>query len=181
MPDTLFIILSVLIYTGYGIFLANICRKKAIKKNRGPVTWTVLGLLFGVFAYIVLFSMSDLKDVPSHESQKINWIAAPGIILGIMYLLYSMVSIVLSFLDRTYTDVTSNFLFLILGIVFVTFSAAFKSRQRWGWFGYMLLLLLVAVLSIPNIDVYKAILGIFALGTLVFTFLPSVRKLYFPG
>jgi len=101
--------------------------------------------------------------------------------LGIMYSIYSVVSIVLSFLDRTYADVETNFLFLIIGIIFITISTAFKNRQKWGWFGYTLLLLLVVILSIPNIDIYKTILAVFALATMVFTFLPSIRKLYFTG
>jgi hypothetical protein len=181
MSDTVYGIIGVVIALAVASYFAYLCRKIAIKKNRGPVTWAILGFLLDIFAFIVLLMMSDLKEVPPKETQKINWIAAPGMIIGIMYLLYSVISIVLSFLDRTYADVGMNTLFMIIGIIFITFSTAFKNRQKWGWYGYTLLLLLVVILSIPNIDIYKAILAIFALGTMVFTFLPSVRKLYFAG
>ncbi len=181
MSDTVYGIIGVVIALAVAVYFSYLCRKIAIKKNRGPITWAILGFLFDFFAFFVLLMMSDLKKVPPQETQAINWIAAPGMIIGIMYLLYSIISIVLSFLDRTYADIGMNMLFMIIGIIFVTFSTAFKNRQKWGWFGYTILLFLVVILSIPNIDIYKTILAIFALGTMVFTFLPSIRKLYFPG
>jgi hypothetical protein len=181
MSDIIYGIIGVVIAFAVSAYFSYLCRKIAIKKNRGPITWAILGFLFEFFAFFVLSMMANLKETPSKETQEINWIAAPGIILGIMYSIYSVVSIVLSFLDRTYADIETNFLFLIIGIIFITISSAFKNRQKWGWFGYTLLLLLIIILSIPNIDIYKSILAIFALATMVFTFLPSIRKLYFTG
>ena len=37
-----------------GILCAIYCRKKAIEKGRGPLTWTILGFLFGIIALIVI-------------------------------------------------------------------------------------------------------------------------------
>jgi hypothetical protein len=179
MVDTIYGIICFLAFVGYGLLFAHLCRKKAIKKRRGSITWSILGFLFGIISFIVLSLSSELKEPPSSETQKINCLSSPGIVIGFMYLLYSVISIILSFLDRTYSDIEINILFFILGLVFLTFSFAFRNRQKYGWFGYTILLLLVAVLSALNFDIYKIILGVFAIATFAFTISPSVRKLYF--
>ena len=120
MSDTVYGIIGVVIALAVAVYFSYLCRKIAIKKNRGPITWAILGFLFDFFAFFVLLMMSDLKKVPPQETQAINWIAAPGMIIGIMYLLYSIISIVLSFLDRTYADIGMNMLFsCMFGVGFV--------------------------------------------------------------
>ena len=177
--STIYIILLIIVLAAHALIFSLLCRKLAEKKNRDINSWSVIGFLFGIFSYIVLFFMSELKEPPTSENQRLNWIATPGTIIGVMYLLYSIISIVLSFLDRTYSNVEINFLFFIVGVIFMVFATAFRSRQKWGWFGYTALLILIGIFSVFNIDTYKIILGILALGTLLFTVAPATRKLYF--
>lgn len=109
-----------------------------------------------------------------------------GIIFGSMYLLYSVVNIILSFLDRTQGDLGSNILFLIYGLPVVIFSTGFMNKQKWGWIGYTAILgviviyvLLGAFSIVGTFDVYGIIIGILSLTALVWILKPSVRKLYF--
>ncbi len=177
----IFDVIAVILIFGYDIYFAYLCRKKALKKNRDHLTWTVLGLLFGLIAHIVLSLSSDLKQPPSIDVKRINRLSITGIILSLMYLIYSVIGIILSMLDRTYADIETNFVFLIIGIIFIVVSVAFKQQQKWGWFGYILLLTLVILQSFRSMDLYMFVLAFGALITIIGATSSSVRKLYFPG
>ncbi len=126
------------------------------------------------------------KELVSESSEpvplQIRIIGWFGIILGSMYLIYSIVNIILSFLDRTQGDFLNNFLILIYGIPIVAFSAGFLNRQKWGWIGFTLILAIIIVLSIiGNKDLYGIILGLLSATALVWILTPSIRKQYFPS
>ncbi len=121
-------------------------------------------------------SISDDRDLPV-QIKILSWF---GIIFGSMYLLYSVVNIILSFLDRTQGDFGSNILFLLYGLPIVIFSTGFRNKQKWGWIGYTAILGLIVILTaLGTIDVYGIILGLLSLLALVWILTPSVRKLYF--
>ena len=103
-----------------------------------------------------------------------------GIIFGAMFMLYGVVSIVLSFMDRTYQGIGGNFVILIYGAPFIIASIGLKNLQKWGWFFYTGLMVLVLILTLfGQVDLYGIliiILMVLALGGMM---LPSVRKHYF--
>ena len=123
--------------------------------------------------------MSRAKDPTSIHIKILGWY---GIVFGCMYLLYAVVSIILSILDRTYADMESNFLIGFYGIPILVCSIGFKNYQRWGWIGYAAVLLIISIWSfIGLIDGYSIFVGIVTLAVLIQLFIPAVRKHYFPA
>jgi hypothetical protein len=103
-----------------------------------------------------------------------------GIILACTYLLWGIVSIVLSILDRTYKNIEQNFAILVYGVLILTFSVAFKSELRWGWFGYFGVMLFMVIWTAFNYsDIYGIIWGVLSFIALVGILIPPIRKHYF--
>lgn len=177
--DIFYIILLILVGLTVNILFAYLCRKKARAKNRDVAAWTVLGFLLEVIGFIILSLLETKPKPPTREQILLNRLSSMGYIFGTMYLIYAIVSIVLSILDRTYLDIEANIIFLIYGILFMTVSHGFKSRQKWGWFGYVILLALILILSVVGMDIYILVFGIPAILVLYYLFKPSVRRLYF--
>ena len=103
-----------------------------------------------------------------------------GILFGGMFVIYALVSIVLSFMDRTYQDFGANFMILVYGLPFIIASMGLKNLQKWGWILYTALMAMVLLMAVfGQIDLYGVliiILSILALGGMM---LPSVRKHFF--
>ena len=102
-----------------------------------------------------------------------------GIILACTYLLWGVVGGVLSVLDRTYKDIDQNLIIIFYGILIMIVSIAFKSVQKWGWYGLMLLLTFFIVWTLFSYtDIYGIIWGILSFAALVGVLSPQVRKHY---
>ena len=115
-------------------------------------------------------------DIPI-QVKILSWF---GIIFGSTFLLYSVVNIILSFLDRTQGELGTNILILLYGLPVIIFSTGFMNKQKWGWIGYTLVLIIIALLSAFGIkDVYGIIIGLMSVAALIWIMTPSVRKLYF--
>jgi hypothetical protein len=112
----------------------------------------------------------------------INIIAWFGICLAATYLLYGIISTVLTILDRSYKDIDQNIIIIFYGLPIMVLSIGFKNLQKWGWVGYLCVLIFATVWSAFHLfDIYGIILGILSLAALIGILLPSVRKHYFPG
>ena len=111
---------------------------------------------------------------------EVNILGWFGIILACTYLLWGIVSIVLSILDRTYKNIEQNIAILLYGLIIMTFSVAFRGELKWGWFGYFAVLLFMVVWSVFTYsDVYGIVWGVLSLVALVGILSPPVRKHYF--
>jgi O-antigen ligase len=118
------------------------------------------------------------------ESEKtplaIRILAWYGIIFSVTYFLVSVVSVVLSILDRTYKDIDKNFLIGLYGIPILIISLGFKSGQKWGWFGYSIFLIIVIVWSVLKYqDIYGIIIGLLSLIVLAGILAKPVRQRFF--
>ncbi len=103
-----------------------------------------------------------------------------GIIFSITFFLVAVVNIVLSILDRTYKDIGQNLFIGLYGIPILAFSLGFKNGQKWGWYGYSIILILVVIWSIPGYrDIYGILVGLFSLIVLAGILMPSVRRRFF--
>lgn len=103
-----------------------------------------------------------------------------GIALACTYLLWGVVGGVLSILDRTYKDIDKNLIIVFYGLVIMTASIAFKSVQKWGYYGLLMILTLIVVWTIFSYtDVYGIIWGVLSVVGLVGILSPPVRKHYF--
>ena len=103
-----------------------------------------------------------------------------GIVFGCMYILVSVVSIILSILDRSYKDIDKNLIIGLYGVPILVFSLGFKKLQKWGWIGYTIIIAAVVILATFTYkDVYGIVIGILSLIVLALLLLPSVRRHYF--
>jgi len=102
-----------------------------------------------------------------------------GIGFALTYLLWGSVHIILSILDRTYTDMGQNIIFILIGIPILLAAIAYKNMQRWGWFALTGIFLFSIIWLIFK---YTDIYGIILIAAMVIAFigslLPSVRKHY---
>ena len=120
--------------------------------------------------------MPDSKKLPL-EIKIMYWF---GIVFGAMYLIYAVVSIILSFMDRTYQDLNSNLVILIYGAPFMVASYGLKHGLKWGWISFTALMGLVLILSIlGKLDFYGILVSVLSVLALILAFLPKVRKQYF--
>jgi hypothetical protein len=71
-----------------------------------------------------------------------------GYILAGVFLLYGGVSLILSVLDRDYSQTGKFLVFLAVGIVLAAIAMAFRDRRPWGWYGQLGLQGLVVVLAL---------------------------------
>ncbi|MCX6826350.1 MAG: hypothetical protein NTV06_03635 [candidate division Zixibacteria bacterium] len=118
--------------------------------------------------------MNKEKEKPPLAIRILAWY---GMAFGAMYILYSVVNIILAIMDRTYSNIGTNFVFGLCGIPILLFSLALRDQKRWGWVGYLVVFLLVIIISIwGHKDIYDMITGLTALAALVGLFLPSVRE-----
>lgn len=119
---------------------------------------------------------TESKNLPI-EIRILYWF---GIIFGAMFIFYGLVSIVLSFMDRTYQDIGGNFIILIYGLPFIVAGYGLKNLRKWGWVFYTALMALVLVMSFfSKMDLYGILIIILMGLALVGMMLPSVRKHYF--
>ena len=103
-----------------------------------------------------------------------------GFIFAIFYLLYGGVSIILGVLDRNYDNMSQPFIFLLAGVVFISFAFAFVEGKKWGWFGLVTLnclTVLGSLFSLGHVESY--VLIALSFGALAALFAPATRK-YFP-
>lgn len=118
--------------------------------------------------------MAKEKAVAPLQIKIIGWY---GIVLACTYLIWGVVSIILSILDRTYKDIDQNFLILIYGLIVLTFSTGFKNVQKWGWMGYLVVLAFMVVWTVFRYtDFYGILWGVLSLIALVAILSPPVRK-----
>jgi hypothetical protein len=103
-----------------------------------------------------------------------------GIIFGFSYILVSVVSIVLSIMDRTYKDIGQNFIIGLYGIPIIAAGFGFKGGQKWGWFGYSIFLIIVVLWSVLAYrDFYGILVGLLSLIVLAGIMTPAVRRHFF--
>lgn len=121
--------------------------------------------------------MAKEKDNIPVGIKALGWF---GIIFGCMYILVSVVSIILSILDRSYKDIDKNLIIGLYGVPILAFSLGFKKLQKWGWIGYTLFLAFIVVWSLFTYkDIYGIVVGLLSFFVLVMLLLPSVRSHYF--
>jgi hypothetical protein len=121
--------------------------------------------------------MAKEKDNIPLGIKALGWF---GIIFGCMYILVSVVSIILSILDRSYKDIDKNLIIGLEGVPILAFSLGFKKLQKWGWIGYTLVMAIIVILAtISYKDIYGMVVGVLSFIVLAMLLLPSVRRYYF--
>jgi len=121
--------------------------------------------------------MTSETNKPSLLVTILGWY---GVILSCTYLIWGIVSMVLSILDRTYKDFSQNIIIICYGLIILIFSLAFKGGQKWGWIGFFIVLLFAVVWSIFRYtDAYGIVWGVLSLVALVGVLLSPIRRQFF--
>ena len=87
--------------------------------------------------------------------------------------------IVLSFLDRNYTDILTPIIFVALGLVLLIVAYGFRDRKQFGWYGEVGLNALVVLGSLFSLKEFGAVaVLILAVIALILLFTPSTRSCF---
>lgn len=103
--------------------------------------------------------------------------------LAVIFMLYSGVKIVLSFLDKDYSEVNQLIIFLVYGIIVLLFAYGLKNFKNWGKFGLAVInsiFFIFAMLgnsSLSNELIYINIfIGLVTVGIIYCLFAPQTNK-----
>lgn len=102
-----------------------------------------------------------------------------GFIFSGIFLLYGGVSIILSFLDRSYSSFGQLIAFTIIGLVLISFAFAFKELKKWGWFGLIGINGLIILMSLFGLKHYENIIILVASAvSLYFLFTKTTKEIF---
>lgn len=128
--------------------------------------------------------MSDSSTKRPLSFQLARW---HGFVFSSIFLIYGGVKIVLSILDRNYTDIAQPIIFAILGAILIAFAFAYSERLSWGWYGLVVLNALVIIASLFDYTritdiallAINAVIMIFSIAVIVALFKPDTKRLIF--
>ena len=99
-----------------------------------------------------------------------------GFAFSLTFLVYGAVKVVLAILDRNYQDIAQPMMFAMFGLVLISFAYAYKGLKSWGWYGLMVLNVLVIIRTLFDIGQYEsAVLFLLSAGALYALLSPSTR------
>lgn len=102
-----------------------------------------------------------------------------GFILAALYLIYGGVKIILSFLDRNYSDMWTLLLSVALGLILLVFAYGFRDRKEFGWYGQLVVNATVVLLSLFSLKQYGAVIILSLAGVaLLLLCMPSTRSCF---
>lgn len=102
-----------------------------------------------------------------------------GFALAGVYVIYGGSKIVLSVLDRNYSDMLSPIFFVALGLVLLIVAYGFRNRKQFGWYGEIGLNALVVLISLFSLKLFGAVAVLILSGSaLILLFVPSTRSCF---
>ncbi len=103
-----------------------------------------------------------------------------GYVIAGVFLVYGGIKIVLSFLDRTFTDIGQSFVFLLVGLLLISIVIAYRSGKLWGWYGLVTVNSAVILLSLFGLGHIESIV-LLAISLLALTALmsPAIKSSVF--
>ena len=104
-----------------------------------------------------------------------------GFIISGIFLLYGGVKIVLSILDRNYGDLSQPILFLVLGLILISFAIAYNELKKWGWYGLIVINSLIVLSAAVGYDRYENIILLILSGAALYALFSSSTKEYLFG
>jgi len=125
--------------------------------------------------------MESARTTASTEQLPVTFRIAKwyGFVFAICYLLYGGVSIILGVLDRNYDNMAQPFIFLLAGVVFISFAFAFVEGKKWGWYGLVGLNCLVVLGSLFSLGYVESyVLIALSFGCLAALFAPATRNCF---
>jgi len=100
-----------------------------------------------------------------------------ALIFAGLFIVYGGVSVVLGFLDRKYDDLADPIMILLYGLVLLAPALAFRERKIWGYWGLVIVNVVVVVNSAVDYSHYEnLILLVLSLAALSTLFAPSTKQ-----
>lgn len=96
-----------------------------------------------------------MSKIKNNRPFTFNYALWFGYLFSGIFLLYGGVQIVLSFLDRNFTDLMQLILFTILGLISIAFVIAFQELKQWGWYGLIGLYSIIIIFSLIGFSQYE--------------------------
>jgi len=99
-----------------------------------------------------------------------------GYLFSTSFLLYGGVNIILGVLDRDHSQTPASLVFLILGVILMAISIAFRDSKPWGWYGMVAVNVLITILCLVGYgELLNLIFLVASLGCLSLLFTPRIR------
>ncbi|MEA2030068.1 MAG: hypothetical protein U9N55_00520 [candidate division Zixibacteria bacterium] len=100
--------------------------------------------------------------------------------LSAVFLIYSGVKIILSFLDHNYDNTIPLIMFGLIGLILLFMAYAYKGLKTWGWYGQIVINGLIILLGIIGYHQYEnIILLVLATGVLSALFSSQTKTYLF--
>ncbi len=101
-----------------------------------------------------------------------------GFIFSAIFLVYGGVKIILGVLDRNYTDLGQSLLFVLLGLVLISFAYAYNELRKWGWYGLIAINALVVVFAIYGYSHIENLVLLVISGVVLYALFSAQTKRY---
>ena len=99
-----------------------------------------------------------------------------GYVFSTCFLLYGGVNIVLGVLDRDHSQTPASLVFLVLGIILMAISVAYRDCRPWGWYGMVAVNALIVIWCLVGYsETLNLIFLVASLGCLSLLFTPRIR------
>ena len=99
-----------------------------------------------------------------------------------VFLLYGLVTLVLSFLDRQYANLAQPFGFLLIGGVLMAAAWGLRNRRSWAWYGEIGINGLIIIAALAGFRNYATLIILALAAVALALLLTSATKRYlFPG
>ena len=99
-----------------------------------------------------------------------------GFIFAAIFLIYGVVKVILSVLDRNYDAMATPIVFALIGALLLTVAYGFRDLKKWGWFGLIGVNSLVVILAVLDFShVENLILLVISAGALYTLFAPQTK------
>ncbi len=119
--------------------------------------------------------MSEKKDDCPLTYKIASWY---GFIISGIFLLYGGVKIVLNILDRNYDNLSQPILFLVLGMILISFAFAYKELKKWGWYGLIVINSLIIISAVVGFRQYENIIILILSAAALYALFSSSTKEY---
>ena len=106
-----------------------------------------------------------------------------GFTMAVIFLLYGGVKLVLSFLDRNFTELNQLIFFLAYGAIIILFAVGLQSFKSWGRYGLVvinLILIIFGFIGISGLTTEMMVINLFMIlltaGIIYCLFAPATTK-----
>ncbi len=95
-----------------------------------------------------------------------------------VFILYGGVSIILDMLDRNTDSLGQQMLFVVLGLVLISFAFAYRELKAWGWYGLVVVNCLIIIGAVVGYRHYENLVLLILSIVALYSLFSSATKEY---